>query len=100
MKKILLLFASILIFCSCENRYVRDGRSMYEAYFDKVLKDPSSLKIYNESYTVDGVSVKWTIDYGAKNSFGAMDRQTIEFKTNPSILEVNGELYTREELNP
>lgn len=100
MKKIFLLFAAIFIFCSCENRYVSDGRSMYEAYFDKVLKDPSSLKIYNESYTVDGVSVKWTIDYGAKNSFGAMDRQTVEFKTNPSMLEVNGELYTREELNP
>lgn len=100
MKRLLLLFAMILTFSSCENRYVSDGRSMYEAYFDKVLKDPSSLKIYNESYTVDGVSVKWTIDYGAKNSFGAMDRQTIEFKTNPSMLEVNGELYTREELNP
>lgn len=100
MKRILLLFAMILTFCSCENRYVSDGRSMYEAYFDKILKDPSSLKIYNESYVVDGVSVKWVIDYGAKNSFGAMDRQTIEIKTNPSMLEVNGTLYTREELNP
>ncbi len=99
MKKILLL-AFILILCSCENRYVRDGRSMYKAYFDKVLKDPSSLKIYNESYTVDGISVKWTIDYGAKNSFGAMNRKTIEFETNPSMLEVNGDFYTREELNP
>ena len=73
---------------------------MYEAYFDKVLKDPSSLEIYNEAYTVEGVSVKWTIDYGAKNSFGAMDRQIIEFETTPSMLEVNGNFYTREELNP
>ncbi len=100
MKNILLLFTLAFIFCSCENRYVSDGRNMYEAYFDKVLKDPSSLKIYNEAYTVDGVSVKWVIDYGAKNSFGAMDRQTIEIETNPSMLEVNGNLYTREELNP
>lgn len=100
MKKILLLFIMIVFLCSCENRYVSDGRSMYEAYFEKVLKDPSSLKIYNESYTVDGVSVKWVIDYGAKNSFGAMNRETIEFETNPSMLEVNGKFYTREELNP
>lgn len=73
---------------------------MYEAYFNKILKDPSSLKIYNESYTVDGVSVKWIIDYGAKNSFGTMDRQTVKIETNPSMLEINGNLYTRKELNP
>lgn len=100
MKKILLLLIVTMSLCSCENRYVKDGRSMYEAYFDKVLKDPSSLKIYNESYTVDGVQVKWVIDYGTKNSFGAMDRKTIEFETNPSMLEVDGNIYTREDLNP
>ena len=41
MKKIPLLFIFMLLLTGCENRYVSEGRDMYEMYFDKYLKDPS-----------------------------------------------------------
>ena len=52
-------------------------------YFSKTLKDPSSLVIHNESYKIDESKkkVSRTVDYGAKNSFGGMERQTIHFES-------------------
>ena len=72
-----------LFFCSCEPEAVRDGRKIYKSYFKYILKDPSSLVVYHEEYTLleeDG-KVKWEINYGAKNSYGGMVRNTIEFTT-------------------
>lgn len=46
-------------------------------YYQSVLKDPSSFKIYEkEIIEDDGVKVWVKLDYGAKNGFGAMDRET------------------------
>lgn len=82
MKKTLILLAFVGILCSCEPSEVRQGRKIYEAYFNYILKDPNSLVIYNEHYTIEEeVSVVWEIDYGAKNSYGGMVRDKIKFTT-------------------
>lgn len=98
MKKIALLFLLALPLCGCENKYVSDGRNMYEMYFDKFLKDPSSFKVYSEEYTIDGASVKWRLDYGAKNSFGSMEREQAEFETSPGYIFIDGNSYRKEDL--
>lgn len=98
MKKIVLLFLLVLPLCGCENKYVSDGREMYEMYFDKILKDPSSFKVYSEDYTIDGVSVKWRLDYGAKNSFGSMEREQVEFETSPNYIFIDGNSYRKKDL--
>lgn len=71
---------------------------MYEMYFDKYLKDPSSFKVYDEKYTLDGVRVFWKLDYGAKNGFGAMDRKCVEFETSPGYIFIDGNSYRKEDL--
>ena len=94
----MLVIIGAIALCSCENRYVSDGRDLYELYFNKVLKDPSSFKVYDEEYTIDGASVNWKLDYGAKNGFGAMDREQVEFTTSPNYISINGEMYNKEDL--
>lgn len=98
MKKIALLFILALLLLSCENKHVSEGRNMYKMYFEKYLKDPSSFKVYDEKYTLDGVSVHWKLDYGAKNGFGAMDREQVEFETSLGYLFIDGKSYRKEEL--
>lgn len=94
-KKLLLSLLLLLILSSCEPSAVRDGRYAYEAYFHEVLKDPASFVVYNEQYEVDstGVRVLWTLDYGAKNSFGGMKREKIEFTTIGKVLWANDRSY-------
>lgn len=93
-----ILFA--LALSSCENRYVVHGRHLYELYFNKNLKDPSSFKVYNEKYTIEdnGITVNWELDYGAKNGFGAMDREQVEFTTTLDYLFINGNMYKADDL--
>jgi hypothetical protein len=90
MKKILkssltiLLLACLLI--SCESKNISEGRKAYKKYLNKVLKDPSSLKIYSELITSDqsldnSTSATFVIDYGSKNSYGAMTRETVTIHT-------------------
>lgn len=98
MRKLLFATSCLVVLCSCENKYVSSGRDLYELYFDKVLKDPSSFKVYSEEYTIDGASVKWSLDYGAKNSFGSMEREQIEFETLPGYIFIDGESYRKEDL--
>lgn len=94
MKKILYIFiALILVACNAEPTHVKNGRKIYEAYFQKYLKDPSSFKVYDEKYTADGARVNWTLDYGAKNGWGAMDRETVTFETIGSMIFINGHAY-------
>lgn len=52
MKKILVLLAFIGILCSCEPSCVTSGRRIYKAYFNYILKDPESLEIHKEEYTI------------------------------------------------
>lgn len=99
MKKFIFLFLSSLFLLSCEDSAVSSGRKLYEMYFEKTLKDPDSFKIYSEKYTKDGeFTVEWELDYGAKNSFGAMVRETIEFTTTPNFILINGKSYKKSEL--
>lgn len=100
MRRLLLVLALsmfVALFASCEKSSVREGRKVYKDYFKEVLKDPSSLKVYSEKYELDGKwAVKWTLDIGAKNSYGAMVRSTYKIETfsdSPSLW-VNGEHYT------
>lgn len=91
MKRIILILITTLSFIGCkfEKQYVKESREMWNAYFQITLKDPSSLTIYKEEYKdISHGVVEWTIDYGAKNSFGGMNRKTIEFKTLNDILFV------------
>lgn len=76
---LLLIFFSLI---SCEKQMVRIGRSAYKNYFKEILKDPESLKIYNEQVLEqDDVSVKFKVDIGAKNSYGGYVRETYYVKT-------------------
>ena len=68
MKKLLLLLFFTISITSCDPSPVDVGREAYEAYFKSTLKDPESFKVYSEKYEVEsnGMTVHWTIDYGAK----------------------------------
>lgn len=100
MKKILFLMAvaSFFLFCNCDPSEVKRGRETYKAYYEKKLKDPSSFKIYSESFETDGTKVKWILDYGAKNSYGAMSRETVEFETIGFHIYIGGDSYDIKEL--
>lgn len=89
-KLIILISLTILIFCSCEPSGVAKGRTAYKEYFDKTLKDPSSLVIHSEEViTQDESSATFVLDIGAKNSYGGMVRQTYTIRTiGKGILDV------------
>lgn len=81
---------------SCENGNVTHGRELYEMYFKKVLKDPESFTVYKEEYRIEeSIKVEWVIDYGAKNGFGGMERETVEFTTIGDALYINNSMYER-----
>lgn len=91
-----LLLSIFLI--SCESS-VSEGRSTYKAYFKHILKDPDSFKVYSETYTKDGeYTVKWELDYGAKNSLGGMVREKVSFETIGSSIHIDGSLYDIKDL--
>ena len=97
--KMLIMLAAAFLLCACEPQAVRNGRKLYKKYYQSTLEDPSSFKVYKETYTVDGkYKVNWTIDYGAKNSFGGMVRKTDNIITVGNSIFVNGEGKTEEEL--
>ena len=61
---------------------LRLGRESYNKMFQKSLKDPSSLVIYEERYSFDeDGSVHWVLDVGARNGFGGMARKTYKLRT-------------------
>lgn len=94
------LLLSCILFLSCEDSAITSGRKVYEAYLKKTLKDPGSLKIYKEHhYKIDTYHVGWEVDYGAKNSYGAMVRETLEFETvGSNIFIKGGDNYRLEDL--
>lgn len=103
MRKLIILFLILQALISCDSRNVRDGRNAYKEYLSKTLKDPSSLIIHDETFSLpqgsEGLEVVFTVDYGAKNSYGAMSRETIVFRTiGNSIFEINGKRHY-DELN-
>lgn len=74
--------AAMLLTASCDPVPVRNGRSLYKQYYAKYLKDPSSFKIYKETFKQSSdIEVNWTLDYGAKNEYGGMVRKTVSFRT-------------------
>lgn len=103
MKKILFYLAGLVIMmstisCSFEAEKITEGRELYKLYFKKTLRDPESLKIYDEKYANLGDYVIWTIDYGAKNSLGGMIRETIEIRTYTRKIVVDGREYLVKDL--
>ncbi|WP_196039573.1 hypothetical protein [Bacteroides nordii] len=74
MKKILVVMVLTLLLCACEASEVSNGRKTYKEYFQKTLKDPNSLIIYSEKYEETIYGITWTLDVGARNSYGAMIR--------------------------
>lgn len=89
-KQIIFAIFTCLIFCSCEPNATSKGREAYKKYFQKTLKDPSSLVIHSEEViTQDESSTTFVLDVGAKNSFGGMVRQTYTIRTvGKSVLDV------------
>ena len=81
MKKIFSISLLALALCGCEPSSVKEGRELYMMYFEKISKDPSSIKIYSEKYEIDGSTVRWTLDVGGKNSYGGMMRKTMKIET-------------------
>lgn len=101
MKRAFFLLVMACTLCACEPSAVKQGRDLYKMYFHKVLKDPSSLVIYDEKYEMDGkYSVKWTLDVGAKNSYGGMVRKTYNISTvgGNLIKDDRGNLINKTEL--
>lgn len=89
----LLIFICISILPSCDSA-VSQGREVYKAYFNHILKDPDSFKVYSEKYSKDGeYTVKWDLDYGAKNSFGGMIRKQVSFETIGTKIHIEGDFY-------
>lgn len=64
-----------------------------------MLKDPESFKVYEEKVEpLNEHSARWTLDYGAKNSYGAMERRTVTFKTTVDLIEIDGNLINVNDL--
>lgn len=97
MNKYIFILLAFLFLSSCEDSQVSNGRKLWKAYLNTFAKDPSSIVIYNESYTKDGM-IEWTIDYGGKNSYGGMTRSTLKCRTASKYLFVDDEVFTKEEL--
>lgn len=99
MRKIAFLLIAALTLCACQPKAVTDGKRTWTKYFKKVLKDPESFKVYDESYQqLNDHTVQWTLDYGAKNSYGAMERRTVTFKTTVNLIEIDGSLIDTTDL--
>ena len=104
MKKLLSIAFLAALLCSCEPSSVRNGRDLYMLYFEETFKDPSSIKVYREEYEVNENSkvgeVKWTLEVGGKNSFGAMVRHTFHLTTCDVFIrnEDNGEMILKSKL--
>lgn len=95
MRKVLYLIIALL-FISCEDSVISDGRKAYKQYFKNTLKDPESLKIYSETASKTGDNTAtFIVDYGAKNSFGAYVRETVTFETmHNRVVKVDGNTYS------
>lgn len=90
MKKFIVLFLFFISVVSCqkEDYDVTAGRRIYKKYLKSILKDPSSLEIYNEEYKkVDG-GVEWYVDFGAKNGYGGNVRERAVFWTDWKALTI------------
>lgn len=102
MKKALFIMkAIILVSLSSCDKSVSDGRRIYKAYFKHILKDPDSFTVYDEKYTKEEDSeytVNWTLDYGAKNSYGGMVREKVSFTTVGNSIFINGKAYNINDL--
>ena len=96
--KMLIMLAAAFLLCACESSEVRHGRDTYKAYFQKCLKDPESFKVYKEEYEETDKGVEWTLDYGAKNSFGAMVRNTVHFSTIGNSIITDDGIYDKKDL--
>lgn len=81
MRKVFVFITIAFLLFACESSDVFNGRKTYKEYFQKTLKDPNSLIIYSESYEETYYGITWTLDVGAKNSYGGMIRNTYIIKT-------------------
>jgi hypothetical protein len=65
----------------------KQGISLINSYFRNTLKDPDSLKIYDIKGVKHGPYVVYSVDYGAKNSFGGYVREqkTLTYRGNELV---------------
>ena len=89
---IYLVLAGVMYLIENKNKYdpISEGRNAYMLYFKNTLRDPNSLIIHSETVTGN----IFTVDYGAKNGFGAYDRKTCSFEIYGSyIMKIDGVFY-------
>ena len=99
MKRLLLILLAAISLAACQPESVTRGRKTYQRYFSKVLTDPESFKVYEETVEpLNEHSARWTLDYGAKNSYGAMERRTVTFKTTVDLIEIDGRIVNVRDL--
>ena len=81
-------------FTSCKDKKETGAITLCKEYLQKNLQDPESLKIYEvkaSSKDEHGVSWEVFLDYGAKNGFGGMNRNTVSFQIiGDAITRVDG----------
>jgi hypothetical protein len=71
------LLLPFLLMAACEPSRIKESRKMYREYIKSTLKDPNSLVFYEEKLIKEHKSsgeIEFRVDYGARNSYGAMAR--------------------------
>ncbi len=99
MKNIFIILAAILLFTSCRQPSTEDKmKKLVKGYLDSTLKDPKSYEPISfeidtindlnnpEDKTVYGFMV--THKFRAKNGFGAIDLNDLEFRIDSAVTKV------------
>lgn len=84
-----LAFLFLLFAASCGNPKERAAIDLCKEYLSVVAKDPESLKFYEATARpLDDLDVGWevTLDWGAKNGYGAMGRETTVFEVSKNLI--------------
>ena len=79
------LLLPFLLMAACEPSRIKESRKMYREYIKSTLKDPNSLVFYEEKLIKEHKSsgeIEFYVDYGAKNSYGAMARMSHDVYVN------------------
>ena len=83
MKQYLFIIAIVLtIMFSCDNK-ARLAKEAVHHHIKKNLRDPESFKVYSEHVEKDPeykTAYIVTVDYGAANGFGGVERSTEKYK--------------------
>ena len=70
-----------------EQQKEKKAKAYLHDHIKKTLRDPASFKVYDEKVEMDGrYTYILTIDYGAKNGYGGMERRTEKFSVTGDLV--------------